>query len=86
METIFSTILVLIGPVALLISSWLRPDWFNTRRWTTIGIVTALVAGIIAGSWIWGNHRADDARQSAPVLTITPAERARMDAGAGLKY
>ena len=86
MESIFSTVLILIGPVALVVASQLWPDWFNARRWTTVGITAAVVLGIVGGSWLWGNHRAADARRTAPVVTIDPAERARMDAGAGLKY
>ena len=86
MEILISTTLLLIGPVALLIVSWLWTDWLNARRWTTVGIVAALVAGIVSGSWLWTDNRAADARRTAPVLTITPTERARMDAGAGLKY
>ena len=86
MEITISTILVLIGPVALLIASWLWPDWLNARRWTTIGITAALVAGIIVGSWAWAGHNADIARRNTPIIAIDPAERTRMDAGAGLKY
>lgn len=86
METLISTALLLIGPVTLLIAYWLWSAWFDARRWTTVGIVAALVAGIVSGSWLWTDNRAADARRTAPVLTITPAERARMDAGAGLKY
>ena len=86
METLISTVLILIGPVALFVAAQIWPDWFNARRWTTVGITAAVVLGIVAGSWLWGNHRADDARRTAPVVTIDPAERPRMDAGAGLKY
>lgn len=86
MESIFSTILILIGPVALFVAAQIWPDWFNARRWTTVGITAAVVLGIVAGSWLWSNHHAPDIRKSAPVVTINPAERARMDAGAGLKY
>lgn len=85
METIITTILLLLGPVALLVAYQLAPDWFNVRRNITIGIVTALVAVIIAGSWAWTSHKAADIRKSGPVITINPAERARMDAGPGLR-
>ena len=85
METLISTVLILIGPVALVVASQLWPDWFDARRTITIGITAALVAGIIVGSWAWANHNAAIARQSTPVITINPAERARMDAGPGLR-
>ena len=86
MEILISSALLLIGPLALFVAAQIWPDWFNARRWTTVGITAAVVLGIVAGSWLWGNHRAAVARKSAPVVTIDPAERARMDAGAGLKY
>ena len=86
MEILISSALLLIGPLALFVAAQIWPDWFNARRWTTVGITAAVVLGIVAGSWLWGNHRAADARRTAPVVTIDPAERARMDAGAGLKY
>ena len=86
MESIITTILILAGPLILFAASQLWPDWFNARRGTTVAITAAVVLGIVGGSWLWGNHRAADARRTAPVVTIDPAERARMDAGAGLKY
>lgn len=86
MEVLISTGLLIIGPVSLLIVSWLWSAWFNARRWITVGIVAVMVLGIVGGSWVWGNHRAADARKIAPVIAIDPADRARMDAGAGLKY
>ena len=86
MEVLISTGLLIIGPVALVVASQLWPDWFNARRTITIGITAALVAGIIVGSWAWANHNADIARRNTPIIAIDPAERARMDAGAGLKY
>lgn len=85
METIITTVLILAAPVALFVAAQIWPDWFNARRWLTIGIVAVMVLGITAGSWIWTNHRAAVARKSAPVVTNDPAERARMDAGPGLR-
>lgn len=86
MEILISTAVFLTGPIALFVAAQIWPDWFNARRNTTIGIVAVMVIAITAGSWLWGNHRAADARKSVPVVAIDPAERARMDAGAGLKY
>ena len=85
MESFVSTFLILVGPVALFAASQLWPDWFNARRWTTVGITAAVVAEVIVGAWLWTDSKTADIRKSAPVVTIDPAERARMDAGAGLK-
>lgn len=86
MESVITTTLLLIGPIVMLAAYKLFPDWFNARRAVTVGITAAMVLAIIAGSWAWSNHRTVEARRMAPVLAIDPAERARMDAGAGLKY